>query len=654
MGVMTMMSEKPSMAAIKRSSTRSTFTMKRTHEWLLSDVPSDISIEVGETTFALHKFPLVSKSGRIRKQLAESKESSKVHLQDMPGGAEALEFAAKFCYGGNPEITPLNVAMLRCAASYLEMTDHYTDSSLETRTETFLKESIFPSLPDSVTVLYTCESLLPFAEDLKIITRCIEAITTAASNEQLRRGLSRLTASGSQSQWPSSQDYPQQQSTKLSSDSWWGKELAILNIHMFQRVVTAMKSKGLGNDIIGGALMHYAKHSLEPTNPPPKLERSIVVSNDCGQRGKIGAPTLAEREKRCVVETVVSLLPPQMKTIPMSFLSWLLRAATLLNVGASFRTELERRFGRRLEEASVEDLLVPAYSSYKYEGHTLYDTDVVLRIVGNFLQFAEEEEAEEEEEEEEDRVEDEFDSDCIGFRSPGRKGNASVLQVCKLVDGYVAEVAGDWNLSVAAFTALVEAVPEHARLVHDGLYRAIDIFLKAHPTIKDAERNKLCKLLDCQKLSHEACTHAAQNERLPVQLAIQVLYFEQLKLRSAMNVDHHHHYPQWHHHPNHSEAPSATISPRDNYASVRRENRELKLEVTRMRMRLTDLEKDHVSMKQELVKATPTHKLLHSFSKKMSKLNSLFRSKDNATNPLLLNHNNNNAFLSRRRRHSIS
>lgn len=51
-----------------------------------------------------------------------------------------------------------------------------------------------------------------------------------------------------------------------------------------------------------------------------------------------------------------------------------------------------------------------------------------------------------------------------------------------------------------------------------------------------------------------------------------------------------------------SGAGSGCISPRDNYASVRRENRELKLEVGRMRMRLTDLEKDHVSMKQELVK----------------------------------------------------
>lgn len=69
---------------------------------------------------------------------------------------------------------------------------------------------------------------------------------------------------------------------------------------------------------------------------------------------------------------------------------------------------------------------------------------------------------------------------------------------------------------------------------------------------------------------------------------------------------------------------SGAISPRDNYASVRRENRELKLEVARMRMRLTDLEKDHISIRQELVKTNPGTKLFKSFAKKISKLNSLF------------------------------
>ncbi|KAG6484810.1 hypothetical protein ZIOFF_053335 [Zingiber officinale] len=40
--------------------------------------------------------------------------------------------------------------------------------------------------------------------------------------------------------------------------------------------------------------------------------------------------------------------------------------------------------------------------------------------------------------------------------------------------------------------------------------------------------------MDCQKLSLEACTHAAQNERLPLRVIVQVLFFEQLQLRTSV------------------------------------------------------------------------------------------------------------------------
>lgn len=40
--------------------------------------------------------------------------------------------------------------------------------------------------------------------------------------------------------------------------------------------------------------------------------------------------------------------------------------------------------------------------------------------------------------------------------------------------------------------------------------------------------------MNCQKLSLEACTHAAQNERLPLRVIVQVLFFEQLRLRTTI------------------------------------------------------------------------------------------------------------------------
>ena len=50
--------------------------------------------------------------------------------------------------------------------------------------------------------------------------------------------------------------------------------------------------------------------------------------------------------------------------------------------------------------------------------------------------------------------------------------------VAKLIDGYLAEVAPDENLKLTKFRSLAAAIPEYARPIDDGLYRAIDIYLK--------------------------------------------------------------------------------------------------------------------------------------------------------------------------------
>ena len=40
--------------------------------------------------------------------------------------------------------------------------------------------------------------------------------------------------------------------------------------------------------------------------------------------------------------------------------------------------------------------------------------------------------------------------------------------------------------------------------------------------------------MDCQKLSIDACMHAAQNERLPLRVVVQVLFSEQVKISNAV------------------------------------------------------------------------------------------------------------------------
>lgn len=64
---------------------------------------------------------------------------------------------------------------------------------------------------------------------------------------------------------------------------------------------------------------------------------------------------------------------------------------------------------------------------------------------------------------------------------------SSKLNVSKLLDNYLAEIARDPNLSITKFHVLAEALPENARTCHDGLYRAIDTYLKvSHKFIRSS------------------------------------------------------------------------------------------------------------------------------------------------------------------------
>lgn len=50
-----------------------------------------------------------------------------------------------------------------------------------------------------------------------------------------------------------------------------------------------------------------------------------------------------------------------------------------------------------------------------------------------------------------------------------------------------------------------------------------------HPGLSKSEKRKICGLMDCRKLSVDARMHAVQNERLPLRVVVQVLFFEQIR-----------------------------------------------------------------------------------------------------------------------------
>ncbi|KAI9110282.1 hypothetical protein K1719_018724 [Acacia pycnantha] len=286
-----------------------------------------------------------------------------------------------------------------------------------------------------------------------------------------------------------------------SSESYWLDDACILDINFFVKTLSGIKSKGVCADLIGSVITHYASKWLPEISSIDVAERSLTQLQESPERVAV-----SWMKKRFFVETLIGVLPPEKTSIPCNFLLRLLRTANMFGVEAAFRSELEKRISRQLDEVSLKELMIP---SFHHTCGTLLDVDLVIRLVNRFVSLDRE----------------------------GVKSGTALVKVAKLVDSYLAEAAIDANLSLSEFVALAGALPSHARATDDGLYRAIDTYLKVHAGVSKQERKGLCRLIDSSKLTAEASLHAAQNERLPVRAVLQVLFSEQTKR------NHRHHHP---------------------------------------------------------------------------------------------------------------
>ncbi|XP_010484625.1 PREDICTED: BTB/POZ domain-containing protein At5g66560 [Camelina sativa] len=512
-------------------------------------LPSDIEIEVDDMTFHLHKFPLMSKSRKLHRLITEQETRScpmaltvtdpkvedtdmkgkgheiedeqvvveeeqeiemeedngypHIKLEDFPGSSESFEMVAKFCYGVKMDLSASTVVPLRCAAQHLEMTEEYSPDNLISKTERFLSHSVYKSLRESIQALKACELVSSLAGSLGITEQCIASIISRASSADPSLFGWPVNDGGTDLQLiPGGAGKTRKKQSRDSSMELWFEDLAQLSLPIFRTVILSMRSGDLSSDIVESCLICYAKKHipgiLRSNRKPPSSSSTTAVSS--------------ENEQREILETITSNLPLDKSSISSTtrFLFGLLRTAIILNASETCRHLLERKIGSQLERATLDDLLVPSYS---YLNETLYDVDLVERILGHFLDTLEQ-------------------SNSAIVEADGR--SPSVMLVGKLMDGFLAEIASDAKLKSDKFYNLAISLPDQARLYDDGLYRAVDVYLKAHPWVSEAEREKICGVMDCQKLTLEACTHAAQNERLPLRAVVQVLFFEQLQLRHAI------------------------------------------------------------------------------------------------------------------------
>lgn len=474
--------------------------------YVSSELATDVIVAVGEIKFYLHKFPLLSKSNHLQKLVSRANEENvdEIQLTNFPGGPKAFEVCAKFCYGMTVTLNPYNVVAARCAAEYLEMTEDVDRGNLIFKIEVFLNTSVFRTWKDSIIVLQTTKSLLPWSEDLKIVGRCIDSIASKTSVDP------------SNIIWSYTYNRKLAATEKIFDDGlkipgklesvpkdWWIEDLCELEIDLYKRVMIAVKSKGrMQGKIIGEALKTYAVRWL-----PDSIDALVSEVHN--------------RRNKSLVETIICLLPfDKCSGCSCSFLLKLLKVAILVGADDALREDLIESISLKLDEASAIDLLIPARPPQS----TTYDVELVKRLVNLFVSH-------------------EMNNQDLNAIQKSEKGVAGLvlaqgtwLNVGRLVDSYLAEIACDPNLTLSNFTELCRLVPESARPIHDGLYKAMDIYLKEHPTLTKADKKNLCGLMDVKKLTTNASMHAAQNDRLPLRVVVQVLYFEQVRATAGVQT----------------------------------------------------------------------------------------------------------------------
>ncbi|KAH6791797.1 Phototropic-responsive NPH3 family protein [Perilla frutescens var. hirtella] len=560
------------------------------NDWFCnSSLQSDITVVVDEVKFHLHKFPLISRCGKIATIFEESESSSEstltVPLEEFPGGADTFFIVVKFCYGGRVEFTPRNIVILYCAADYLYMTDDYGDDNLLSKSQSYFHKQILKDWKDCILALQSCELVIPRADKLQIISRCINALSVMICTDPSLFGWPMMMYGSLQSPGGSILWNGINTGAKIHSNEsdWWFEDVSYLCVELFERLIQTMEAKGISPENLARAIMYYCKKYL------PGLGRWKGGQSGLSRTVASFSMTPANVNQNALLKSVIQLLPEKKGKSFCRFLMGLLRVALILGVNHTSQDSLERRIGLQLDLATLDGLLIPNYS----DSDTLYNTDCVERMIRHFVSS-------------EPSVTSISPSSADLDTSPS---SGRFKRVAKLVDNYIAEIASDVNLKPGKLRVLAEALPESSRSLHDGLYRALDIYLKAHPWLSDKEREQLCNIIDFQKLSIDACAHASQNERLPLRVVLQVLFFEQMQLRTALagclNVL------------DAESAPAASLTvpndaagprvQRDGWVTVVRENQVLKVDMERMRSRVGELEEEFSKIKEEMKKATKSH-----------------------------------------------
>ncbi|XP_004139595.1 BTB/POZ domain-containing protein At5g47800 isoform X2 [Cucumis sativus] len=469
-----------------------TFHTQEATRTVISETPSDLIIKINNITYLIHKFPVVAKCGLLQRLCSNHSSSNnngdekiRIELHEIPGGGDGFELCAKFCYGITINLSAHNFVSAFCAANFLGMNESTDEGNFISKLESFFISCILCGWKDSILTLCSSVGVSEWCHNLGITSKCIDSIV-----HKILTPPPKVTWSYTYTRL----GYNKKNHRSVPKD-WWTEDIADLDIDLFRCIMLAISSTCiLPPPLIGEALHVYTCRWLSD------VVRDTSTSDNV-------------EKNRQIIETIISLIPPDRESVSVSFSLRLHSLANVLGASQVTKAEIIRRCSLLLEEATVKDLLFSNYvPKVDDNGQCLKvddDVDLVVGVLESYLMMW--------------RRNNNSDDDHVENEQLLR----SIRKVGKLIDCYLQVVGRDRKMSLAKMICVAEALPDLARPSHDHIYKAINIFLKEHPDISKAEKKRLCRVLNCQKLSPELRSHAVKNERLPLRTVVQVLFFEQ-------------------------------------------------------------------------------------------------------------------------------
>lgn len=353
------------------------------------------------------------------------KDSNEVELPpDFPGGPETFEMISLFIYGSSTLVDPFNVAALRCAAQFLHMTEEYGTGNLCERFDIYLNQVVLQSWNDTLIVLQKCQTLLPWAEDLLIVSRCIETLAFMACMEILdperRRDHPVITLEAL-----ACRPWSDQTVKNVVSQDLWIKDLIALPLVFFKRVIGSLRRQGMKEKYVSPIVLFYADKWV--------LSKNEVITDD-------------EDSIKNLLQGVIDLLPMGSKVIHVGFCFTLLSTCVELRMRNECVRKLQNQIASMLHLARVQDFDLLQNGATKLS--------IMESIFATYFST---------------NMETEYSTPI---------GNNSL--VAELWDAYLNQIAADSEMNCEGFVKLIETVPTSSRQTHDHLYRALNTFFQVN------------------------------------------------------------------------------------------------------------------------------------------------------------------------------